>query len=240
MKESPKLTSPVRPNYVTGVLLSADDLDEEQRYHREMHRLHGRSLHGEGTVWGLEVRGSEESSEIVIEPGLAIDAFGREIIVPRSHELADPRQPTNDAGEPCDDRVEHEVITLCLQYAEFKAGEISAKGGDRHTRIREGYVLRPLPGEVKESAPRITAQDCEALVAAPKAERTRLLRGMLERTTNVVDDPCVPLAVLRWPGAGSVPTITRTAVVLPSLRGVFDLLLCLLEMVETTAGNPAD
>jgi hypothetical protein len=47
-----------------------------------MRRLMNRFLHGQGVVSGLEVATGDDSVTIVIEPGLAVDAWGRGIVVP--------------------------------------------------------------------------------------------------------------------------------------------------------------
>ena len=68
-----------RPNYFPGKLLSPDDLTQEQNYLLEKHRRHLRSLHGSGIVHGLHVGVDETGATIAIEPGLAIDGYGREL-----------------------------------------------------------------------------------------------------------------------------------------------------------------
>ena len=68
-----------RPNYFSGKLLSPDDLTQEQNYLLEKHRRHLRSLHGFGIVQGLHVGVDETGATIAIEPGLAIDRYGREL-----------------------------------------------------------------------------------------------------------------------------------------------------------------
>jgi len=77
---------PDRPHYATGVLLDAEDFLDEQTYHRG--RL-GRALaylHGSGTVCGLSVtppRPLDGDFELAVQPGLALDRYGRLIEVPR-------------------------------------------------------------------------------------------------------------------------------------------------------------
>jgi hypothetical protein len=69
-----------RVNYVPGQLLTASDLKAEQEYFLARFRRHNRQLHGWGVVRGLTVT-TANSSEIVIEPGMAIDCAGNEIHV---------------------------------------------------------------------------------------------------------------------------------------------------------------
>ncbi len=68
-----------RPNYFSGKLLGTDDLTQEQNYFLDKHRRHLRTLHGYGIVQGLQAGVDETGVTIAIEPGLALDAYGREI-----------------------------------------------------------------------------------------------------------------------------------------------------------------
>ena len=68
-----------RLSYFTGQLLTAESFKLEQEYFREKQKLHNRSLHGFGIISGLKVM--VESGQIVIEPGLALDCEGNELVV---------------------------------------------------------------------------------------------------------------------------------------------------------------
>lgn len=69
-----------RVNYATGVMLQAEDFRDEQTYHRGRLAMALRHLAGFGTLAGLRVRapGAEDNDlELHVEPGVAIDRFGR-------------------------------------------------------------------------------------------------------------------------------------------------------------------
>ncbi len=68
-----------RVHFFPGQLLTADDLQAEQDYHREMRYLHNRIL-GYGVVHGLEVSVAD-GSVLVVAAGVAIDRRGREIVL---------------------------------------------------------------------------------------------------------------------------------------------------------------
>ena len=75
------MTEPVRRvHYFFGQLLSVEDLQAEQDYHRDMRYLHNRLL-GQGVVNGLEIT-IGDGATVTVSPGLAIDPCGREIVVP--------------------------------------------------------------------------------------------------------------------------------------------------------------
>ena len=64
--------------YHFGMLLGVDDLETAQSYPRGKIRLHNAWLHGEGVVWGLNVE-FNKARELLVTPGLALDAAGHEI-----------------------------------------------------------------------------------------------------------------------------------------------------------------
>jgi len=74
------LPPPERVNYATGVLLDAEDFTDEQTYHRSRLAAALKALAGFGTLAGLRVRppaGNDPERELRIDPGLAVDRFGR-------------------------------------------------------------------------------------------------------------------------------------------------------------------
>jgi hypothetical protein len=80
-----------RPFYATGMLLSAEDFEAEQNYHRSRLARALAELHGYGTAAGLQViyrqdppseAGDAMIEQVLVEPGLAVDRLGRVIEVP--------------------------------------------------------------------------------------------------------------------------------------------------------------
>lgn len=82
------LAEPRRPAYFDGKLLLARDFEDEQGYHVYKRQLLNSTLHGTGTVCGLMVHSHPaancRNSFVVLEPGLALDCCGQEIIVPQA------------------------------------------------------------------------------------------------------------------------------------------------------------
>jgi hypothetical protein len=75
------MTDPVRRvHYFSGQLLTPEDLQAEQDYHRAMRYLHNRLL-GDGVVHGLDVT-LGGGSTVIVGPGIAIDPCGRELVLP--------------------------------------------------------------------------------------------------------------------------------------------------------------
>ncbi|MCU6791680.1 hypothetical protein OB236_06000 [Paenibacillus sp. WQ 127069] len=70
-----------RNRYFYGKLLTVRDFESEQKYFNDKRRLMNRLLHGTGVITGLQVIAVDDKS-VSVEMGAAIDALGREIIIP--------------------------------------------------------------------------------------------------------------------------------------------------------------
>ena len=118
-----------RVNYFDGQLLDAGDFNQEQQYTRHKRHLHNRLLHGWGIVSGLGV-GMTSGQTVTVEPGLALDPFGREVCV------SEPVSVTVTAS-----RSPQFVI---VSYRERSTNPVPVAGGDgtRPTRIEEGASVR--------------------------------------------------------------------------------------------------
>lgn len=116
-----------RPRFFSGRLLSADDLGEEQNYHLGAHRRHLQTLHGSGIARGLQVKDGTEHGTITIEPGLAIDAYGREINLADRATVAIPSETATPAW-------------IVLAYAERMVDPVPSSTGEalEPSRIEEG------------------------------------------------------------------------------------------------------
>lgn len=82
--------------YALGVMLDATDLRDEQDYHRGRLARAWKYLLGTGTAAGLQVSFDPASGRVLVDAGIALDAVGRLIEVPRQvgiRLLPDPTQP---------------------------------------------------------------------------------------------------------------------------------------------------
>jgi hypothetical protein len=77
-----------RNRYFPRKTMTADDFTREQAYAIGRRRLLNRALYGWGVVYGLGVK--LDGRHLTIEPGLALDRHGREVIVPAPHALRHP------------------------------------------------------------------------------------------------------------------------------------------------------
>jgi hypothetical protein len=80
-----------RNRYFDGKLLVTADFQDEQSYLRGKDRLHASHLHGAGTVCGLKLRQHPNPAcrnrYVTLEPGLALDCCGNEIVVDREVQI---------------------------------------------------------------------------------------------------------------------------------------------------------
>ncbi len=75
-----------RVNYFEGQFLRTQDFTEEQDYHVAMRRRHNISHHTWGIVSGLEI--VEVEGNFYVQPGMAVDGYGRELILPQKQALS--------------------------------------------------------------------------------------------------------------------------------------------------------
>src|SRR5580658_10822280 len=86
-----------RLNYYEGEYLGAVDFQAEQEYHRDMRRRHNLGQHTWGIVTGLQLaqvpnglndpNGGAAEADVYLQPGMAVDGFGREIVVLNQYQL---------------------------------------------------------------------------------------------------------------------------------------------------------
>ena len=116
-----QLESPTRNNYFYGKLLDVFHLEMEQDYFNRKRWLLNRLGLGTGVLCGLEVERMRDDNSILVKPGVAIDALGRLIIVPRDYCLK------NQEFQP------GEEYTLCLAYHECQIEPVPVLVGDCDT-----------------------------------------------------------------------------------------------------------
>lgn len=99
-----------RVRYRERQILRQLDLLEEQAYQLEMRRRHHIGHHGWGIVQGLALQGGEQ---LLIEPGLAVDGYGRFLVLPA---LIEVNATILDNTELCGEQYPKE-IDVWLLYA---------------------------------------------------------------------------------------------------------------------------
>lgn len=143
------LHQPKRNNYFDGKLLLARDFEDEQAYHVGKRQLLNAQLHGQGTVCGLKVveHPSPDCRDrfVVLEPGLALDCCGQEIIVPEKT-LIRIEDLVGELEEPLIG-YEDLFIAVCRcdqpgELAPVILAECEGNGGMAPGRICEGFEIK--------------------------------------------------------------------------------------------------
>lgn len=127
-----------RNNYYYGKLLASKDFQREQSYMNDKRRLINRTLHGVGVVYGMDVVATDDSS-IVLQSGMALDAGGREIVVPKTQVL---KLSTIEGYSS----LKTDSVCLGIAYEEEPADPVYAVmetegDGKKYNHIKEGYKL---------------------------------------------------------------------------------------------------
>ena len=132
-----------RNNYFYGKLLSVDDFRLEQKYGNDKRRMLNRFLYGTGVVTGMNVVGVDDST-VLVESGLALDYYGREIVI--DEPVARKLQMLEGFSDYEEDR-NTGYLYLCVAYDEEEVQAVHSisnsgqKGNVSYNKIREGYRL---------------------------------------------------------------------------------------------------
>jgi hypothetical protein len=87
-----------RIQFFNGQRLFASDLQDLEDFNRQMRWLHNQSLHQAGVASGYAVTGNKGDSQITVQPGYAIDAQGREIVLTKTTVLQVPPVANDGQG----------------------------------------------------------------------------------------------------------------------------------------------
>jgi hypothetical protein len=137
-----------RTNFFYGLMLDADRLQKDHAYFNEKRALLNRLTVGFGVVCGFHVRAvAGPPQQWFVDPGVAIDGLGREVVVPESRAF-DPAQPTDDKGRPSGTRLTTGTVEIRLAYNEIGVDPVpvlvpdcDAEGECAPSVVREGFVV---------------------------------------------------------------------------------------------------
>jgi len=142
------ITDIERLNYYEGEYLGAVDFEAEQEYHRDMRRRHNIGPHTWGIVTGLDIAqfpngGPNNEVDVLIQPGVAVDGFGREIVVFSPYQLT---------AEMFSDFSAKQTLTVWIGYSQQMLNPdsdtcASANQSNAYSRVQESFqvVIQPIP-----------------------------------------------------------------------------------------------
>lgn len=242
------LSSPQRNHYFYGKLMDVPHFEMEQWYGNKKRWLLNRLGLGYGVLCGLGLTIKE--NKVCIAPGVAIDRYGREIIVP--HEVCiDPWSVTDECGRPKANvlsKTEEHQVHFCLAYRECQTDFMPVLVTDCNVQedclpgtTVESYLVLVKEGE----APKPTRLEkvCEILNSdqAQSIKRNKLCELLSnERCFLSADNEiCVVLGGVRLRADGTIgaldPCSARTTLI--SNERLFDMLLC-LGSPSASGGSP--
>ena len=191
MKEKPI----ERLNYFNGQRLQAEDFRLEQDYHMRVRRWLDRSLYTAGIASGLEVRKVPGAPSVLVSPGLAIDEFGREIIL-----IDEQIRPVQGHG--------YRYLTIRYQETTTAREDACCQSvGGQQNHSAEGGPARILAEPVLEWSDRLPHEGSGKVLLA----RVALGKGCKEIAE-------LDISVRRYVGAASAAKVRQYA-----LEGVREL-----------------
>lgn len=145
-----------RPSFYEGQFLSAADLDAAVSYPRVQQARHQLGTHTWGIASGLTLRerpaaGAPDRVEVIVQPGLAWDGYGRTIAIERPERLDESLfeaiafAAAVDAPPPLGSG-SGRLVKLWIRYDEVAArpplpGFEPCGDGDTHARVQESFAF---------------------------------------------------------------------------------------------------
>ena len=170
------LPDPGRPLYFPGQILAADDLTAAQDVDAGLRQLHHRMLHGWGIASGLSLTGQRGDTSVSVGSGYALDAAGRELVVPAPVTVPVPPVAAGPDGNPL-------KFTLAIRWTPDedavvvdRPGACGAEGAVRRSDVPQIVWLDPAAVRVGYDIVLavVQVQGCK-LAAAPELALRRLL-----------------------------------------------------------------
>jgi hypothetical protein len=234
------LAVPERNNYFYGKLLDVAQFEKEQGYFNRKRLLLNRLVLGSGVVCGLNV--VADAGGLCIDPGVALDDWGREILVPQTVPIA-ALHLTDDKGTPVGGPLTGPVtVTICLAFAETPTDlvpvlvpDCDAPGGCAAATMREGFAVLVQETAATPPAPP-TCPFPEFPLPADGALNSLLATLISGTTPPAAASPRVPLAQVTIDKAGGLsidPAAGRRLVYGNTL--LYELILCLADRVTQVA-----
>jgi hypothetical protein len=236
-----QLATPVRNRYFYGKLLDVYHFELEQNYANRKRWLLNRLGLGAGVLCGLEVELTDEG-KVWVRPGVAIDPYGREIIVPAPYCIEDPTQPTDRLGRPDGEPLDSGELTICLAYQECDSEPVPVLVGDCDTSedcaastVRERYRIYLREGLPETRPGHVSAEECTTIFPYnPDEDFDRRITAseILSGPCAEPETECVVLGtVLIDDGEIELDAFTYRTITY-SNQMLYDLLLCLADRIE--------
>jgi hypothetical protein len=210
------LKEPVRNKFFYGKLLDVFHLELETNYVNDKRWLLNRLVVGPGVVCGLDVESSKDKKAITVQPGVAIDSCGREIIVTQASQpvpllpfppypgaMAKPKGQHRYQGKERRNYCEEEYAHAGLCYRECDSDPVPVIVSDCEVAlcaagsIRERYEVQIKKGYAPER--KSTFPD---MIEGGRISYHAIVDWVTKPCRALPDDCCIPLANILLRDAG--------------------------------------
>jgi hypothetical protein len=192
-----QLATPRRNKFFHGKMMDVYQFELETAYEIGLRRLSNRLVTGFGVVCGLDVVEGNKPLSIKVGPGLAIDGWGREIVVPGGS--ASVPIPPPLVEEVCQD--EESAVTVVIDYHECESEPVPVLAGDCETApactpgvISEKYRISFVAGAQEPVLVRCRLPD---VLEGSHLDYRALARWVTDEIPRLPQHPGVPLANIR-------------------------------------------
>ncbi len=231
-----------RNRFYYGKPMDVRHFQIEQAYAIHARELLTRLGLGVGVLCGLRVTATPGGG-VLVDAGVAVDAAGREIVVPAPVAIAAPAQPTDCMGVADGDPVTDGSVTIVLCYRECltEPAKAIACGCDTVERCEYGIVQERFCLRVDRDPPPGWDFPCDKIYPAPPPDgfdRRHTILDLLGGACRPAADDCVPLATVTF-ASGAAPVIDDYTCrrSLYSNQTLFELILCLANRVDECCGK---
>jgi hypothetical protein len=247
----PTELAPARRNrYYYGKLMDVRYFSMEQRYVLAKEWLYNRAVLGPGVICGLGVDplSTSAGNGLVVRAGLAIDGWGREIVVPDDVSLV-PLQLTDQCGQPSPAGTPagalpaQVMVELCYSecQTDFSPALVSDDcgcGDCEAGTVVETYCLKVTSG----TAPAVTDACAADVINGLKAGKLHdVLCALSQTCTALPQDPCLALANVTVAQDGTLTIDSSTPrLVAPTNQILAQLVACLAQCCADMSTPPAD
>ena len=128
-----------RPKFFQGQYLGADDLTDLSDYFYQRSSRHNLGLHSWGIATGLELVEQDAIGggiDVFVQPGYAIDGYGRPVVVTEPQKLSGDLLVQSDTG----------LVPIWIRYSEFESDGVRTgfkvcECDEEFERINESFIL---------------------------------------------------------------------------------------------------
>ncbi|HVY92160.1 MAG TPA: hypothetical protein VHA14_05410 [Bryobacteraceae bacterium] len=220
-----------RIQFFNGQRLLASDLQDLEQFNRAMRCLHNLTLHQAGVGSGYAVTGNKGDSQIIVQPGYAIDSRGQEIVLTNTTALQVPPVANDGRGNAVYyDLVVSYPADSDLKETETRDGIYVSRAA---VRLREAPVFcwaELVPTSDPTGSPSALSADRKAKLAAlnqdiESGNRIRLARAevlncQLNQPLSVAERRNARPALQPFISAGNTAALANTWTATPTPLGI--------------------